>query len=160
MAVNLVGQAGLDKATALLESSFAQFQADRAVVGIARQARRSQAALGELGPACDLGDYAGYHALREELARREADASRERSADRWAQARQSLEQLRRGDIIRGSRRPPGRPRGRPWTPPGLTSAHPRRTADQPGPRRGSPDRASPGRGSPDRASTGGRGARA
>ena len=31
-------------AAALLESSFAQFQADRAVVGIARQARRSRAA--------------------------------------------------------------------------------------------------------------------
>ena len=99
MAVNLVGQAGLDKAAALLESSFAQFQADRAVVGIARQARRSRAALAELGPACDRGDYAEYHALRQELAGREAEASRERSADRWAQARQSLEQLRRGDII-------------------------------------------------------------
>ena len=54
MAVNLVGQAGLDKAAALLESSFAQFQADRAVVGIARQARRSRAALAELGPTCEL----------------------------------------------------------------------------------------------------------
>ena len=64
MAVNLVGQAGLDKAAALLESSFAQFQADRAVVGIARQARRSRAALDELGLACDRGDYAEYHALR------------------------------------------------------------------------------------------------
>ncbi len=99
MAVNLVGQAGLDKAAALLESSFAQFQADRAVVGIARQARRSRAALADLGPACDRGDYAEYHALREALAGQEAEASRERSADRWAQARQSLEQLRRGDII-------------------------------------------------------------
>ncbi len=49
MAVNLAGQAGLDKAAALLESSFAQFQADRAVVGIARQARRSRAALDDLG---------------------------------------------------------------------------------------------------------------
>jgi ATP-dependent RNA helicase HelY len=99
MAVNLVGQAGLDKATALLESSFAQFQADRAVVGIARQARRGREALAVLGPSCDRGDYAGYHALRQELAGREADASRDRSADRWAQARESLEQLRRGDII-------------------------------------------------------------
>jgi ATP-dependent RNA helicase HelY len=99
MAVNLVGQAGLDKAAALLESSFAQFQADRAVVGIARQARRGRAALDELGVACDRGDYAEYHALRQELSGLEADAARARSADRWAQARQSLEQLRRGDII-------------------------------------------------------------
>ena len=50
MAVNLVGQAGLDKAAALLESSFAQFQADRAVVGIARQARRSRADAGGTRP--------------------------------------------------------------------------------------------------------------
>ena len=99
MAVNLVGQAGLDKAAALLESSFAQFQADRAVVGITRQARRSRAALDELGVTCDRGDYAEYHALRQELSGLEADAARARSADRWAQARQSLEQLRRGDII-------------------------------------------------------------
>ena len=33
MAVNLLGQVGHDKASRLLESSFAQFQADRAVVG-------------------------------------------------------------------------------------------------------------------------------
>ena len=99
MAVNLVGQAGLDKAAALLESSFAQFQADRAVVGITRQARRSRTALDELGVACDRGDYAEYHALRQELSGLEADAARVRSADRWAQARLSLEQLRRGDII-------------------------------------------------------------
>ena len=99
MAVNLVGQAGLDKAAALLESSFAQFQADRAVVGIARQARRSRTALDELGVACDRGDYAEYHALRQELTGLEAEAARARSADRWAQARRSLEQLRRGDII-------------------------------------------------------------
>ena len=42
MAVNLVGWAGRQRAAALLESSFAQFQADRAVVGIARQARRAR----------------------------------------------------------------------------------------------------------------------
>jgi ATP-dependent RNA helicase HelY len=99
MAVNLVGQAGMDKAAAMLESSFAQFQADRAVVGIARQARRSREALDELQPVCDWGDYAEYHALRQELTEREAAADRERSRERWVQARQSLEQLRRGDII-------------------------------------------------------------
>ena len=38
MAVNLVGQVGRARAARLLESSFAQFQADRGVVGLARQA--------------------------------------------------------------------------------------------------------------------------
>src|SRR4029077_5630086 len=108
MAVNLVGQAGMDKAAALLESSFAQFQADRAVVGIARQARRSRAALDEPQLAGDRGDYAEYHALRQELTEREKATDRDRSRERWAQARESLEQLRRGDIILV---PGGRPSG-------------------------------------------------
>src|ERR1700726_1483629 len=40
MAVNLTGWAGRAKASALLESSFAQFQADRGVVGLTRQVRK------------------------------------------------------------------------------------------------------------------------
>src|SRR5438067_1753062 len=40
MAVNLVGTVGAERARALLESSFAQFQADRSVVGLARRAPR------------------------------------------------------------------------------------------------------------------------
>src|SRR5262249_60392566 len=43
MAVNLVAQAGMERAAAILESSFAQFQADRAVVDGARQARPRRA---------------------------------------------------------------------------------------------------------------------
>ena len=40
MAVNLVGSVGVDPARDLLESSFAQFQADRSVVGLAKQVQR------------------------------------------------------------------------------------------------------------------------
>jgi ATP-dependent RNA helicase HelY len=106
MAVNLVGWAGRQRAAALLESSFAQFQADRAVVGVARQARRTREALADLMPHCELGDFAEYAALRRELSQLEADQSRHRSATRRAEALRSLEQLRRGDIIRvpGGRR--------------------------------------------------------
>ena len=120
MAVNLVGQVGLDRAAALLESSFAQFQADRAVVGIARQARRSRQALAELAVSCDRGDFAEYARLRKELSELEGAAARQRSAARRAEALRSLQALRRGDIIRvpGGRRPgiavvldPGRARG-------------------------------------------------
>ena len=42
MAVNLVGQFGRDRARTILESSFAQFQADRAVVGLSRQVREER----------------------------------------------------------------------------------------------------------------------
>ncbi len=100
MAVNLVGQVGRERASALLESSFAQFQADRAVVGIARQARRSRKSMDEAAVSCHLGDFAGYMAIRRELSQREGDQSRQRSADRRAEAARSLQQLRRGDIIR------------------------------------------------------------
>src|SRR3546814_19185890 len=45
MAVNLVHQFGRERSRQLLESSFAQFQADKAVVGLARKLRKSQDAL-------------------------------------------------------------------------------------------------------------------
>ena len=107
MAVNLVGQVGLERAAALLESSFAQFQADRAVVGIARQAQRSRQALAELAVSCDRGDFAEYAQLRKELSELEGAAARQRSAARRAEALRSLQALRRGDVIRvpGGRRP-------------------------------------------------------
>jgi ATP-dependent RNA helicase HelY len=100
MAVNLVGQAGLDRAAALLESSFAQFQADRAVVGIARQARQSREALAGLAVSCDRGDFAEYARLRKELSELEGAEARNRAAARRAEALRSLAVLRRGDIIR------------------------------------------------------------
>ena len=99
MAVNLVGQFGRRRAAALLESSFAQFQADRAVAGVARQARSIRQEMQEIQVRCQLGDYAEYHCLRRELSQREGDQARQRSAARRAQALASLEQLRRGDIV-------------------------------------------------------------
>jgi ATP-dependent RNA helicase HelY len=106
MAVNLVGQAGLERAAAIIESSFAQFQADRAVVGVARAARRGREQLKELTVTCDCGDVGEYFRLRRELSQREADAARQRAVSQRAEAIASLGQLRRGDIIRvpGGRR--------------------------------------------------------
>jgi ATP-dependent RNA helicase HelY len=102
MAVNLVGTHGRDRARTLLESSFAQFQADRAVVGIARQIRRNEDALEGYAEAmaCHLGDFAEYAGLRRALSEREATMAREGAAQRRAAAVQSLERLRRGDVIR------------------------------------------------------------
>ena len=85
MAVNLVGWAG-QRAAALLESSFAQFQADRAVVGITRQARRARQAIQDAAASCELGDFTEYAALRRRLSQLEADQSRQRSAARRADA--------------------------------------------------------------------------
>ena len=106
MAVNLVGRVGRRRAAALLESSFAQFQADRGVVGLTRQAQRIRRSMEPLEVSCDLGDFAGYLAIRRELSQRESEQSRQRSAARQAEAAESLGQLRRGDIIQvpGGRR--------------------------------------------------------
>ena len=101
MAVNLVGQVGRERAHALLEASFAQFQADRAVVGLTRQIRRNEATLAEYQRAmqCHLGDFAEYAALRRELSDVEAAASRETAQLRRAAAAESLLRLRPGDIV-------------------------------------------------------------
>ncbi|GLW99662.1 DEAD/DEAH box helicase [Microtetraspora sp. NBRC 16547] len=108
MAVNLVGQVGRARARALLEDSFAQFQADRAVVGLARQLRKSEQALEGYAEAmtCHLGDFQEYAALRRRLSDRESELSRQRGAARRAQAVRSLEELKPGDVIRvpGGRR--------------------------------------------------------
>ena len=108
MAVNLTGRVGRAKAATLLESSFAQFQADRGVVGLARQTRRNADQMAELAEkmACDQGDFAQYADLRRQLSDLETDVSRRKAAARRTEAARSLETLKRGDIIRvpGGRR--------------------------------------------------------
>ena len=99
MAVNLVGQVGRQRAAVLLESSFAQFQADRGVVGLGRQAARIRAEMQQLSVGCERGDLTGYAALRRQLSDREGDQARQRAAARRREALASLERLRRGDII-------------------------------------------------------------
>jgi ATP-dependent RNA helicase HelY len=99
MAVNLLGQVGHDRASRLLESSFAQFQADRAVVGVARQARRIREAMNGLAASCDRGNFTEYARLRAELTRRERELSKGKSAARRAAVTDSLGGLSRGDII-------------------------------------------------------------
>ena len=108
MAVNLVGAVGRERARTLLEESFAQFQADRAVVGLARQVRKNEEGLEGYAEAatCHLGDFMEYAALRRALSDRESELSRERGSARRAEAAKSLERLRPGDVIQlpGGRR--------------------------------------------------------
>jgi ATP-dependent RNA helicase HelY len=102
MAVNLVGSVGRAAARQLLESSFAQFQADRSVVGLARQLRRNEEALDGYreSMSCHLGDFTEYARLRRDLKDRESTLAREGASQRRAAAAQSLERLRPGDVIR------------------------------------------------------------
>ena len=101
MSVNLVAQVGRDRAREVLETSFAQFQADRAVVGLAKQARAHAEALEgyRAAMACHLGDFEEYAGIRRSIAERESALSREASRERRAAAVSSLEVLREGDVI-------------------------------------------------------------
>jgi ATP-dependent RNA helicase HelY len=110
MAVNLVRSVGRETARTVLESSFAQFQADRAVVGFVRTVRRNEEALEGYAESmqCDLGDFTEYAALRNELRDLEKEQAKRRSASQRAAAAVSLETLEVGDIIRI---PTGRHRG-------------------------------------------------
>jgi ATP-dependent RNA helicase HelY len=101
MAVNLVHQVGRATARELLESSFAQFQADKAVVGLARQLRKAQDALQGYAEAatCHLGDFMEYAALRRRLSEVENAQARHKRADKRDAVVASLEALRPGDVI-------------------------------------------------------------
>jgi ATP-dependent RNA helicase HelY len=70
MAVNLIQQFGRDRTREILESSFAQFQADRAVVDLARKAREQEKSLAGYAEAmqCHLGDFVEYAGIRRELS--------------------------------------------------------------------------------------------
>jgi len=101
MAVNLVHQFGRTKSRELLEQSFAQFQADKAVVGLARQLRKAEEALAGYREAatCDRGDFMEYAGLRQRISDAEKGASKARKADLREEAMESLKDLKPGDVI-------------------------------------------------------------
>ncbi|QDW63405.1 RNA helicase [Oerskovia sp. KBS0722] len=101
MAVNLVAQVGRERARDVLETSFAQFQADRGVVGLAKQAQAHAEALEGYAQAmtCDRGDFGEYARLRRAIATREADLSKSAQRARRAQIVADFENLRVGDVV-------------------------------------------------------------
>ncbi|GAA4895674.1 ATP-dependent RNA helicase HelY [Stackebrandtia albiflava] len=102
MAVNLIGSVGSSRSRELLASSFAQFQTDRKVVGLAEQARAAKRAVEEFDSAirCERGDFEEYFALRMAVTDREKRASRQRKAEARTEAQTALTRLRVGDVIR------------------------------------------------------------
>ncbi len=69
MAINLISRFGRERARGSLESSFAQFQADRAVVGLSRQIHKNESAIAEFldNAQCHLGDFEQYASIRREI---------------------------------------------------------------------------------------------
>jgi ATP-dependent RNA helicase HelY len=101
MTINLVNQMGPTQAHKLLESSFAQYQADRSVVGLVRGIERGERLLAEI--AGELGGHDAsildYVRLRLQISERERAQSRASRLQRRKAANDALAALRRGDII-------------------------------------------------------------
>lgn len=97
MAVNLIDSFGRARARKILESSFAQFQADRSVVGLARQVKEAEETLAGYAAAmtCDRGDFAEYAALRRELSELEKSGRGETSHGARQKRRAEIDSLRR-----------------------------------------------------------------
>lgn len=99
MTVNLVRNYDASEAEHLVNSSFAQFQADRDVVRLERQREKDAAYLAtyQERAQCELGDFAEYH----ELVTRLRDAERGAPAGRTKGARvlDAIAKLRPGDVI-------------------------------------------------------------
>ncbi len=92
MSVNLLEAFGRERAREVLETSFAQFQADRSVVGLAKGIREKQASLDgyEKAMECHQGNFVEYAKFRREITdiERALAASRVRS-ERGKDLRQS-----------------------------------------------------------------------
>jgi ATP-dependent RNA helicase HelY len=107
MAVNLVRAYDRHDAEHLVNSSFAQFQADRDVVQLERTRERSEAYLASYRERmrCDLGDFDEYRGLLERLERAE-EGGAGRGAGRIGDV---LQRLAPGDVIEV---PGGKKKGR------------------------------------------------
>ena len=103
MAINLINRFGRERARGSLESSFAQFQADRAVVGLVKQIKKNESAIQELmqDVNCHLGDFAEYARMRSDikeierlLSKRDARRTIDQKQRRFLES--EIEGLRKG----------------------------------------------------------------
>lgn len=111
MAINLIEQMGRARSREVLETSFAQFQADQSVVGLSGEVRKLKEAQAGYAQSmtCHLGDFREYAALREEISQKEKAAGRAASAQRRSGAEDCLSRMRPGDVFvipRGKRSGP------------------------------------------------------
>ncbi len=108
MTINLVNQMGPEQAHQLLERSFAQYQADRSVVGLVRGVERGEKMLGDIAAELDWDRRANpdrepaildYVRLRAKISERERAQSRASRLQRRQATADALGALRKGDII-------------------------------------------------------------
>jgi ATP-dependent RNA helicase HelY len=101
MAVNLVRNYTREEAHHLLNSSFAQFLADRGVVARERQLERDKAYLAGYREhmVCHLGDFAEYWSLRVRAERIREEARKGHERARADALKEALASLRPGDVV-------------------------------------------------------------
>ncbi|MBN2177047.1 MAG: DEAD/DEAH box helicase [Demequinaceae bacterium] len=102
MAINLVARSGVAKAREVLEMSFAQYQADRAVVSQARRVRDLDSTIAGYreSVACSRGDFLEYAGLKEKISQIEKADSRAATRDKREANTAMLKRLRAGAVVR------------------------------------------------------------
>jgi ATP-dependent RNA helicase HelY len=109
MAVNLIEQFGRERTREILESSFAQFQADRAVVDLARKVRQQEESLAGYEKSMQdesgqSGDFTEYAQIRREIGDLERAGAQNRDRTR---GQQEKHQRRLADLRKRLRSHPG-----------------------------------------------------
>jgi len=101
MAVNLVRNYTPEQAHHLLNSSFAQFLADRGVVALERSRQQDVDALEgyRKNMVCHVGDFQEYWGLLEKARRLREDDRRSRDQDRRDRLREAVAALKPGDVV-------------------------------------------------------------
>ncbi|WP_083563635.1 DEAD/DEAH box helicase [Boudabousia liubingyangii] len=101
MVANLLARYSPQDAKKILEQSFAQYQADRNVVGYVKEIRTLEHRLAKFKKKsqCELGDVGEFMALRQRLSEQEKLVAKKARQGAQAYARQSLAALERGDLI-------------------------------------------------------------
>ncbi len=101
MALNLLRSYTLEQAVEVINSSFAQFCADREVVRLERIRRKHQRTVEQLREElrCSDGDAEAYLRLRGEISRLEKEAAQERRRKRVELINHELEELAVGDVV-------------------------------------------------------------
>ncbi|MGL4307030.1 MAG: DEAD/DEAH box helicase [Mycobacteriaceae bacterium] len=101
MTINLVNRMGIKEARSLLDRSFAQFQADKSVVGLSRRIVKAQTAADDLLKRLGGSDspFFEYISLRERIKSVEQELERKKRSNRRDQITTGLATLKRGDVV-------------------------------------------------------------
>jgi ATP-dependent RNA helicase HelY len=101
MAVNTIENIGFERTNELIGLSFAQFQADSGVTGLAAKLEKQKSGLDGYAEAmgCHLGDFKSYAALREQLNQIEKQASSSNRVLLDQMQSKSMADLKPGDVL-------------------------------------------------------------